>query len=87
MNAIFGGIVRSLQRGERVEVRGFGMLGLRQRRARLARNPKTGARVSVPEKCVVFFKASRELLRIVNASAGPDPLLRTLDARKTLRPE
>ena len=58
---ILGSMVRALERGERVEIRGFGSFDTRQRGARIGRNPKTGARVEVPPKRVPFFKASKEL--------------------------
>jgi integration host factor subunit beta len=48
VSAIFDGIVRALRSGAKVEIRGFGSFHTRQRRGRIARNPKTGARVEVP---------------------------------------
>lgn len=50
-----------IAQGERVEIRGFGCFELRQRRAREARNPKTGHPVHLQNRCVVLFKPSREL--------------------------
>ena len=50
IDAIFGGIVKALRRGEKTECRGFGTFRTRQRRPRIGRNPKTGARVEVPAK-------------------------------------
>ena len=49
-------IVESLERGETVELRNFGVFKVKQRRGRLGRNPRTGEEVSVPEKRVVVFK-------------------------------
>ena len=49
-------IVESLERGETVELRNFGVFKVKQRRGRLGRNPRTGDEVSVPEKRVVVFK-------------------------------
>ena len=54
-------ISESLAQGNRVELRGFGSFGLKDRRARDARNPKTGETVTVPGKRVMFFKAGKEL--------------------------
>ncbi|NDU85945.1 MAG: integration host factor subunit beta [Ferrovum sp.] len=51
----------SLVAGERIEIRGFGSFGLNHRPARLGRNPKTGEKVSVPEKFVPHFKPGKEL--------------------------
>jgi integration host factor subunit beta len=62
----FDSIVESLCRGDKVELRGFGSFRLRHRKARLGRNPKTGASVEVPAKSVPFFKPGKELRRLVN---------------------
>jgi integration host factor subunit beta len=59
---IFGSIVRALDHDEKVEIRGFGSFRCRQRGARRAHNPKTGAPVSVPAKKIPYFKPSRELM-------------------------
>lgn len=49
-------ILESLERGETVELRNFGVFKVKNRRGRLGRNPRTGQEVSVPEKRVVVFK-------------------------------
>ena len=49
-------ISESLQRGETVELRNFGVFKVKSRRGRLGRNPRTGEEVTVPEKKVVVFK-------------------------------
>lgn len=49
-------IVESLERGETVELRNFGVFKVKNRRGRVGRNPRTGQEVSVPEKSVVVFK-------------------------------
>ena len=64
--AIFDSIVRALRSGDKVEIRGFGSFHTRQRRARIGRNPRTGARVEVPPKKIPFFKPSKEVREIVN---------------------
>jgi integration host factor subunit beta len=64
--AMFERIIDSLAKGERVELRGLGTFAVRQRRARVARNPKTGARVDVPAHKVPFFKMGKELQAILN---------------------
>lgn len=66
VETIFGGIVDSLRRGDKIEIRGFGSFRTRQRRARTGRNPKTGAQVDVPAKTIPFFKPSKELKDLVN---------------------
>lgn len=49
-------IVESLERGETVELRNFGVFKVKNRRGRIGRNPRTGQEVQVPEKKVVIFK-------------------------------
>ena len=49
-------IVESLERGETVELRNFGVSKVKNRRGRIGRNPRTGEEVQVPEKKVVVFK-------------------------------
>lgn len=66
VETIFERIIGALQQGDKIEIRGFGSFRTRQRRARVGRNPKTGARVEVPPKRVPFFKPSRELREYVN---------------------
>jgi len=58
-----------LQKGDKIEIRGFGSFRTRQRRGRIGRNPKTGAKVDVPPKKIPFFKPSKELKDFVNNSA------------------
>jgi len=67
VDTIFDNIVKSLQQGDKIEIRGFGSFRTRQRNARVGRNPKTGARVEVPAKKIPFFKPSKELKDLVNA--------------------
>ena len=57
----------SLSQGERIEIRGFGSFSLNYRPPRVGRNPKTGGKVSVPEKYVPHFKAGKELRERVDA--------------------
>ena len=58
----------SLVAGERIELRDFGVFSVVTRKARLARNPKTGEAVQVPEKSVVKFKPGRLLKERVSQS-------------------
>jgi integration host factor subunit beta len=75
VETIFESIVKSLRGGEKIEIRGFGSFRTRQRKPRIGRNPKTGARVDVPAKKIPFFKPSKELKDLVNtgeaAAAAP----------------
>ncbi len=61
------GIVDALKVGEKVELRGFGSFRLRQRRARQARNPKTGDTVHVPAKKAAYFKPGKGLRELINS--------------------
>ncbi len=72
VNEIIGNICRALAEGDKVELRGFGSFKVKERRARKARNPRTGAGVYVPAKLVPYFKASNELKTRVNHSGGHD---------------
>jgi len=67
VQTVFDSIVETLQSGDKVEVRGFGSFRLRQRRPRIARNPKTGESVQVPAKRVVYFKLGKELRELINS--------------------
>jgi integration host factor subunit beta len=70
VETIFESIIEALQKGDKIEIRGFGSFRTRQRRGRIGRNPKTGAKVDVPPKKIPFFKPSKELKDFVNNSAG-----------------
>jgi integration host factor subunit beta len=73
VNTIFEEIGSALERGDRVELRGFGAFSVRVRPARMGRNPRTGEQVFVEEKRVPFFKTGKELReRLNNGYAGPD---------------
>jgi integration host factor subunit beta len=73
VDAIFQSIVTSLKDGDKIEIRGFGSFRTRERRARIGRNPKTGARVEVPPKRIPYFKPSKELKDLVNESGQAQP--------------
>ncbi|QMT33304.1 integration host factor subunit beta [Conchiformibius steedae DSM 2580] len=62
-------MTRSLARGQRIEIRGFGSFDLNHRPARIGRNPKTGERVDVPAKYVPHFKPGKELRERVDQAA------------------
>jgi integration host factor subunit beta len=66
VDTVFQTIKDALQRGEKIELRGFGSFRLRQREPRRGRNPKTGDRVDVPPKRVPYFKPGKELKDLIN---------------------
>ena len=59
-------IKRTLKRGERVELRGFGIFSKNKQKARISRNPKTGEKVNTPEKKTIHFKMAKELFKKLN---------------------
>jgi len=68
VETIFDSIVKALRAADKIEIRGFGSFRTRQRKPRVGRNPKTGARVEVPSKTVPYFKPSKELKDLINVS-------------------
>ena len=59
-------IKQTLKRGERVELRGFGIFSTKIQKARISRNPKTGEKVNTPEKKTIHFKMSKDLFKKLN---------------------
>ncbi len=66
VNTILETITETLARGDRVELRGFGAFWVKHRSARMARNPRTGTKVHVPEKFVPAFKTGKLLHQRLN---------------------
>ena len=66
VNAILDEIVEGLAQGRRVELRGFGVFTVRQRKPRVSRNPSTNEKVEVPAKKAPHFKAGKELHERLN---------------------
>jgi integration host factor subunit beta len=66
VSTIFDEIADALARGDRVELRGFGAFSVKQRGARVGRNPRTGAAVKVAEKWIPFFKTGKQLRERLN---------------------
>jgi nucleoid DNA-binding protein len=62
---VLNGIMETLVMEGRIELRNFGVFEVKQRKARQARNPRTGEKVDVPEKMVVAFKPGREMVQRV----------------------
>ena len=67
VNAIFYEITAAMARDNRVELRGFGIFFAKLRDGRKARNPRTGALISVGRKAVPFFRAGKEMKSRLNA--------------------
>lgn len=66
VSTVFNEITKALIMGNRVELRGFGVLSVRERNARIGRNPKTGEKVQVESKKVPFFKAGKSINDALN---------------------
>ena len=77
VNAILDTITAALARGDRVELRGFGMFAPKSRPARTARNPRNSKAVMVPEKASLKFKPSKVMHHRLNQS----PAIRNPRAR------
>ena len=65
-NIILEEIKIALKRGERVELRGFGVFSTNIQKARISRNPKTNKKINTPEKKTIHFKMSKDLFKILN---------------------
>ena len=65
-NIILDEIKQALKRGDRVELRGFGIFSTNIQKARISRNPKTGEKVNTPEKKTIHFKMSKEMFNKLN---------------------
>mgnify|MGYP001448719999 FL=1 len=65
-NIILDEIKKTLKRGERVELRGFGIFSTKIQKTRISRNPKTGEKVNTPEKKIIAFKMSKDLFKKIN---------------------
>ena len=59
-------IKHALKRGDRVELRGFGIFSTNTQNARISRNPKTGEKVNTPEKKTIHFKMAKEMFKKLN---------------------
>ena len=63
---ILSEIKQALRRGDRVELRGFGIFSTNTQKARNYRNPKTGEKVNTPEKKTIHFKMAKEMFKKLN---------------------
>ncbi len=72
VTTIFNQIADALSSGNRVELRGFGAFSVKQREARVGRNPRTGDSVSVDQKSVPMFKTGNQLRDRLNTDGAAD---------------
>jgi integration host factor subunit beta len=66
MDLMLDGMKEAMVRGERIELRNFGVFSVRSRDPRMGRNPKTDKEVYIPNRRAPFFKVGRELKKIVD---------------------
>jgi DNA-binding protein HU-beta len=69
VNAFIDGVTVALQAGDKVTFVGFGSFGVSERKARIGRNPQTGAEIKIPAKKVVSFSAGKALKDAVQGPA------------------
>ena len=66
VSVVLNEIKQALKRGDRVELRGFGMFSTNIQKARISRNPKTGEKINTPEKKTIHFKMAKEMFKKLN---------------------
>ena len=66
IDIILDEIKQALKRGDRVELRGFGIFSTNIQKARISRNPKTGEKVNTLEKKTIHFKMAKEMFKKLN---------------------
>ncbi len=71
VDTVFDSIREGLCGGDESEIRGFGSFRLRERKARVCRNPRTGERVRVPARRVTYFRAGKHLRARLSERAAP----------------
>ncbi len=69
ITTIFDEISEALAQGDRVELRGFGAFSVKERDARIGRNPRTGDAVQVSAKRIPFFKTGKQLRERLNGGS------------------
>ena len=66
INILLGEIKSTLNKNERVELRGFGVFSTNLQKSRISRNPKTGEKVNTPKKKTIHFKMAKDLFKKIN---------------------
>ena len=66
LSIVLNEIKQALKRGDRVELRNFGIFSTNIQKARISRNPKTGEKVNTPQKKTIHFKMSKEMFKKLN---------------------
>ena len=66
VSVVLSEIKQALKRGDRVELRGFGIFSTNNQKARISRNPKTGEKINTPQKKTIHFKMAKEMFKKLN---------------------
>lgn len=85
VNLIVDAMIDALAQGRRIEIREFGSFTLRERKARKARNPRTGEGVDVPKKAHIYFRPTGQLKRRVQAAVSVAPEIENLPLLATTK--
>jgi DNA-binding protein HU-beta len=83
LEGVISTVVDAISKGHKVEIRGFGVFHSKKRKAKLARNPKTGKLIPIAEKFVPLFRASGEFAKKVNAVRYPDSQSKNIETKNT----
>ncbi len=67
VDSVFGAMKTSLESGEKLKISGFGNFIVREKKARLGRNPQTGEEITISARRVLIFKPSQVLKNVLNA--------------------
>ncbi len=70
LNLVLNEIIKTIAKGQNVEIRGFGSFKIKQLKSRIGRNPKDGSRVVIPSKQSVYWKMSKEFFKKLNQDTG-----------------
>ncbi len=70
VETVFETMKRAMERGERIELRGFGVFNVRPRKTGIGRNPRTGEEVRIPPGKAVRFKPGKELQALQPPASG-----------------
>ena len=74
VDAVFDAMRVSMQRGERIELRGFGVFQVKPRKRGIGRNPRTGKEVRIPPGRTIRFKPGKELKDLINKETGDESI-------------
>lgn len=75
-------VIDALKNKESIEIRGFGTFKIKERKPRVARNPKTGAKVELGKRYVPMFKVSKEFKKTVNDNLAPTKKVKEENAQR-----